>query len=56
MILCFVRVCVRQYREELVLNIISFVVRVWGLQYSEELILIFIVFFLSSWEGNIEKN
>jgi len=39
MILFVVRVCGRQYREKLILNVTVFVVRVWGGQYREELIL-----------------
>ena len=40
-----------QYREELILNVIVFVVRVWGGQYREELILNIIVFVVRVWGG-----
>jgi hypothetical protein len=41
----------REYRKELTLNVIVFVVRVWGGQYREKLILNVIVFVVRVWGG-----
>ena len=48
------RVCGRQYREELILNVTVFVVRVWGGQYREELLLNITVRVVRTWVKIIE--